>query len=438
MHARETGRVRSMQACDDISRRTFLTLGAMGGLSLAGFLRQQARGEIAGQRPAEAAIYVFLGGGPSHLDTFDPKPRAAVEYRGEFGAIDTRTPGMQLCEHLPRLASTSDLYTLVRGVAHNLGDHGLGTQYVNTGNRPSRQFMHPGIGSIILQSRGARVADLPPFIAVPDTMQQGGLLGIRYSPLATRTTPQIGRPFAIRGMALEKGQNAAAIEKREQLRRDLDRGLSPLAGDDSLLQGLDEFSDRAFDVISSPKTRLAIDLSRESPAFSTPFGNSSFGASLLMALRLVEAGVRFVTVSQGGWDTHQANFSTLRNRLPAVDQGLAGLLGGLKDRGLLDSTLVVVTGEFGRSPRVNENAGRGHHPQAMFTVIAGAGIPGGRTLGATDDTGAAPVDFECSPADVAASVLQAVGVNPSQEYRASNGRPMRYIAEGKVIRGLFG
>ncbi|HEY2250196.1 MAG TPA: DUF1501 domain-containing protein [Planctomycetaceae bacterium] len=431
-----------MGTCDRLSssRRSFLRTGALGGLSLslADYLRRQAAGDVSARHTADAAIFISLQGGPSHLDMFDMKPDAPAEYRGEFSPIDTSIAGFRVCQHLPHLAQCAGRFSVIRSVAHNLADHSLGQQYVVTGNRPAAGTDYPGLGALAIKERGAIAPDLPPFVAIPDTAQRGGYLGVGYSPLETQAQPTPRSPLKVRGISLANGVLPAEIAKRDKLRRELDRGLERLADEDELLHGLDEFSERALTIIMSDKTSEAFDLPKESPSFAAPFGATGFGLSCLAALRLVERGVRFVTLTNPGWDTHGNNFTTLkRTLLPDFDQGLAALLNGLHERGLLEKTAIVVTGEFGRTPRINSGAGRDHFPQAMTVVMAGGGITGGRVFGATDELGMAPVDFACSPGDIAASFLNSLGIDHHKENTTNTGRPLRLVGVGRVIPELF-
>lgn len=428
--------------CDGLRRRDFLRAGALGtlGLTLADHLRLSAAGELgrSGGGKATAAIFVNLGGGPSHLDSFDPKPEAPDDHRGEFAAIETATPGMLLSEHLPKLALESDKFVVVRGVSHTLAAHDLGTKYMNTGNRPLPSLEFPGYGSVVSKELGGP-PELPPFVAIPNTPQVPGYLGVRYAPLSTTATPRPGQPFTVRGISLGRGVTIEEIEKRKNLLKSLDRTFEGFERDSSLVEGLDEFSERAHRIISSPKAREAFDVSKESRSIARLFGTTPFSQSCLLAARLVEAGVRFATVSLGGWDTHQDNFNRLRDRLlPDLDAGIAGLLRALDAKGLLETTAVLVTGEFGRTPKINRTAGRDHYPRAMTVLMAGGGTRGGQVVGASDEKGTAPASGSgFSPDDVAASFYHALGIDHQKEYQTPTGRPVAIARHGNVIRELF-
>ncbi|MFN4258233.1 MAG: DUF1501 domain-containing protein [Gemmataceae bacterium] len=424
--------------CDGLSRRDFVKVGAVGalGFTLADFLRLARAGEARGGK-AKSAIFVWLGGGPTHLDSFDMKPDAPAEYRGEFQPIATNVPGIQICEHLPRLASCADTYAIVRGVSHTLAGHELGTTYLNTGSRPLPSLIYPGYGAVVSKEL-AGAADLPHFVAIPSTPQKAGYLGVRQAPLQTNDVPRPGLPFSVRGISLGNGLTVEEFEKRQNLLGQLDTTFQSLDNDNKLIEGLDRFSQQAYDMIRSPKARQAFDVSQEKPEIAERFGTQRFGMSCLLANRLIEAGVRYVTVSFGGWDTHGGNFRACKDSLlPQLDQGLAALLTTLRERGLLDSTLIFVTGEFGRTPKINERAGRDHWPRAMFVLLAGGGIRGGQVIGASDDKGMGPAGPAFSPDDVAASFYHGLGIDCRKEYHTSTGRPIMIVRDGHVIPDLF-
>ena len=426
--------------CDGVTRRDAIRVGAATGLSLATYLRMADAGQVNRQAVGQSAIFINLVGGPSHLDTFDPKPQAAREIRGEFAAIPTRLDGLQVCEHLPRLAQCADKLAVVRGVSHSLAAHPLGQQYIATGNRPLPSLEFPTYGSVVSKELPA-ADDLPAFVSIPRTAHGPGYLGVQYSPLMTNSNPQPGRPFNVRGISLAGGVSLAEMEKRQNLLQDLDQTFRAIEKDSDLLQGMDRFDQQAFEMISSRRAREAFDISREQPSFARPFGEDPFGLGCLLAVRLVRAGVRFTQVDLGGWDTHQDNFSRLKDGLlPRLDVGLSALLTGLESEGLLATTTVFVTGEFGRTPKVNERSdpgGRDHYSRCMFMLLAGGGIRSGQVVGASDENAAGPLDREISPADVAATFYQALGIDPRREYETRTGRPVMIVREGEPIDELL-
>lgn len=428
--------------CDGLGRRDFLRAGALslGGLSLGQYLRMASAGETAPSAKAKAAIFINLAGGPSHMDTFDMKPNAPETHRGEFKSISTCVPGIEICEHLPKLASVMDKFVILRGVSHSIADHNLGSEYVNCGNRPLPSLEFPGYSAIVSKELAGPV-DLPTAVAIPNAPnQRGGYLGVKYAPLATGIAPKAGVPFTVRGVSLGKGVTVADVEKRQGLLKDLDTAFAGFEQQNQLLDGLDRFSQQAYSIITSPRARKAFDISQENAEFAGQFGTTGFGLSCLLALRLVESGVRFITVTNGGWDTHNDGFNALKNKqLPPFDEGLAALMNGLAQRGMLDSTVVYVTGEFGRTPKVNtQRVGRDHYPRSMVMLLAGAGIRGGRVIGASDEKGEGPAEGRgISPDSVAASFYHTLGIDHTKEYHTPSGRPVMIVREGAVIEELF-
>lgn len=429
------------KTCDGVRRRDFLKVGVFAGtgMSLASYLRLTQAGEPRkGPGKATAAIHINLAGGPTHLDTFDLKPEAGKEFRGEFKPIPTNVPGIEISEHLPLLAQCADKFAILRGVSHSLAAHDLGTKYLNTGNRPLPSLVFPGYGSVVSKELEAP-ADLPPFVAIPNTPQVAGYLGVEYSPFSTQSSPRAGQAFNVRGITLGRGLTIEEIERRNGLRETLDRTFEGFESSD-LVHGLDQFASRAYSIISSKRCREAFDISKESPGIVKMFQEDGFSQSCLLATRLVEAGVRFVSLSNGGWDTHVDNFGRLKTKLlPELDGGLAGLFQTLADKGLLETTAVFVSGEFGRTPKINPRGGRDHYPRAMFVLMAGGGIQGGQVLGASDATGAGPADgVSISPDDVAATLYQTLGIDCTKEYHTSTGRPVMIVRNGTPLKALFG
>ena len=429
------------KTCDGVQRRDFLRVGVAGmaGMDLASYLSMAEAGELA-QSQGKNAIFVNLNGGPSHMDTFDLKPDAPTEYRGIFNPIKTNVNGVEFSEHLPNLAKCADKFAIFRGVSHTLGAHRLGTEYVNTGNRPLASLEYPGYGAVVTKEL-SEPTDIPQFVAIPRSSQRAGFLGVRYAPLNTGRTPTIGSPFSVRGVSLGSGLTVTEVKKRKSLLNDLDSTFAGVEQNSQLLEGLDEFSKQAHAMITSSRSRQAFDISKESDAFSAKFGESSFGASCLLATRLVEAGVKFVTLTYGGWDTHRDNFTSLKDRqLPSFDQGLAGLFVGLDEKGLLDSTVVYVTGEFGRTPKINSRTaegGRDHYPRCMFMLMAGGAVQGGQIIGESDDNASGPRHEGISPDDVAASFYHNLGIDPTMEYDTTTGRPITLVRDGRIIDELF-
>ncbi len=435
------------KTCDGMVRRDFLQAGVMGGvgLTLSNYLRLAEAGAVDQAAKAKRGIFINLAGGPSHMDTFDLKPDAPKEYRGTFNPIDTNVKGIQISEHLPKLAQCMDKFTILRGVSHTLGAHRLGSEYVNTGTKPLASLEYPGYGAVVAkETEKSNPVDLPAFVAVPNAgLQRPGFLGVKYAPLATGATPRSGSPFSVRGIALQNGLTVSDVEKRQGLLRDLDSTFKSAESNSQLLEGLDKFGEQAHSIITSKRSRDAFDISKESPAFAEKFGDSAFGSSCLLASRLVESGVRFVTLSLGGWDTHSDNFTRLKDRnLPSLDVGLSALLTGLEEKGLLESTAVFVTGEFGRTPKINTRSaegGRDHYPRCMFMLLAGGGINGGQVVGRSDDKATLPASEAegFRPDDAAATFYHALGIDHTKEYHSNTGRPIMIVRNGEVIQQLF-
>ena len=436
-------------------RRTMLQVGSLGllGLSQADLLR--AESEKAQQATAKSVILLFQFGGASHHDTFDMKPDAPAEIRGEFKPIKSAVAGRPVCEHLPKLARMADRYSLVRSVGHKSSSHNPGAYVSLTGreslvnivtlNASAHDFPHPG--SIVDYLDHAR-RDVPTSIALPTMIADGpfrtpgefaGLLGRRYDPVWVLKDPN-SKDFNVDELKLPSGVDVTRINDRQQSLQKLN-ALSQLADQTADIKGLTEYQARAVQLLTSEATRQAFDIHSESKATRDRYGRNQYGQSVLLARRLVEAGVRFVTVyysrSISGWDTHKNNFATLKgSRLPQTDLALSALLADLTDRGLLDETLVYWTGDFGRTPKINANAGRDHWPPCGTVLMAGGGIQGGRAYGSSDATGAYAQTNPSTPGDITATVFHALGFDPGTEIHDQLNRPLP-ISNGRAIRPLF-
>jgi hypothetical protein len=428
--------------CDGIARRDFLRVGAVTGfgfgVGLPQYLAHAAAGG-AGKGRARAAIFVRLEGGPSHMDTFDLKPDAPDTHRGEFKPIATNVDGVQICELLPKLAQCADKFAILRGVSHTLADHELGKLYMGTGNRPLPSLNFPTFGAVVTKELGAP-AELPGFVAVPNQGRNPtGYLGVEYGPFETGTTPTPGQPMKIRGLSLKDGVTLEDVDRRQNLVKRYDTAFGDYAHENKVLSGMDEFSQKAYAMMRSPAAREAFDISKESAGLTSLFGIDPFSQSCLLATRLVESGVKFVTVNLGGWDTHADNFKTLREKnLPLLDAGLSGLFSALALKGLLESTVVYVTGEFGRTPKITDKAGRDHYPRAMFALLAGGGLKCGQVVGASDAKAEGPENRALTPDDIAATFYHALGIDYRKEYKTPSGRPVMIARHGTPIPELIG
>ncbi len=367
------------------------------------------------------------------MDTFDMKPNAPASHRGEFSEISTNIPGIRISEHLPKLAKCADKYAILRGVSHTLAAHRLGSEYLMTGNRPLPALKHPTFCAVVLRELSAP-KDIPASVAIPNsTNAPTGFLGLEYEPFETGKILMMRDHLNIRGQSLSIGLASADID----LRHRCDAAFGSFLNHEKVPIGMDELSQKAYGNMGSPRARDAFDITQESSSISRLFGAQAFSQNCLLASRLVESGVRLVTIQFGGWDTHRDNFSRLRdNSLPNLDDGLSGLLRALESKSLLESTVVFVSGEFGRTPKINQRGGRDHYPQAMFCIFAGGGMQGGQVIGASDSKGEAPFDRMISPDDIAATFYHALGIDHTKEYHMPTGRPVVIVRHGKLIPEL--
>ncbi len=437
--------------CSGLTRRDCLRLGlgtAFGG-GLAHVLRLRAFAAANPAQPrmqAKGCILIWLDGGPTHYETFDPKPDAPAEIRGQFKAISTKVAGVRFSEHLTRLAAIADKLAVVRSIRHDQGNHGAGNHYMMTG-APTRipvscgafVSFHPSLGSVTACERGAP-AGLPAYFALPSMPRSGGpnFLGAKYAPFVVPDDPT-SPTFRVRDVALPAGLAGDRFAGRADLRRELDRLQrmnDPAAGDPA--GALDEHYQQAFDLMASPTAQAAFRLDREPDRVRDAYGRTPFGQRALLARRLVEAGVPFVTLQEGGWDHHSNLFGALKTRLPAFDQTVATLVKDLEQRGLLESTLVITLGEFGRTPQINKDAGRDHWSNAMSVLFAGGGTPGGQVVGATDVKGYSACERILSPENFAATVYAKLGIEPGKLLYAPNGRPVPLVSDPTPIRELMG
>jgi hypothetical protein len=424
-----------------VSRRNFIKIGTLGylGISLSQFLELEAAHASPDGPAATSVILLWMDGGPSHTDTFDPKPEGDSDVRGEFSAIPTNIAGIQVSEHLPLMARQMDKVTLIRAMSHNEGAHERACHTLLTGWHPLPALTYPSMGSVTAKELGMSGA-LPPYIAVPggafgQGYGQSGYLEAAYNPFSVPGDPNRAG-FSVQDVSLPQGITRERLDRRRSLLQAMD-GLYSQLDKSEAFQARDHFYQQAYTMITSAQTRKAFNIDEEPDAIRDLYGRNSFGQSCLLARRLVEAGVHFVTVNMGGWDTHVNNFKALKdNLLPPLDQGFAALLQDLHSRGILQHTLVLWMGEFGRTPHVNERAGRDHWPHSQTIVAAGAGVPGGHVLGSTDRNGTGPIDKSVSPADLVATVYTKLGIDIDEHYKTPEGRPIKIIAGGAPIEQL--
>ncbi|MCI0358971.1 MAG: DUF1501 domain-containing protein [Planctomycetaceae bacterium] len=443
--------------CDGIVRRDFVRLGLTGlfgaSLSLPRLLKAEAAAGQAAKDRGVSVIYVFLKGGLSTIDTLDMKPGAPAEFRGEFDPAPTSVPGLQICDLLPKLAGQLDKAALLRGFWHKNSDHGPADHYMLTGYFPQAGFnpslnpnnVRPSLGSIISKKLGPQgaarsAAAVPPYVCLPQTHNSAGAayLGATCAPLSVEADPS-APDFSVPDMMPPISLPADRLAARRELLRRVDQlHQSAEVQANSRAKSASVFQQRAMDLMLSPAAKQAFNIHAEPDKLRNEYGRHTLGQSCLMARRLVEAGVRCVTIEHSNWDTHDGNFTTLKNQLlPQLDPAVATLLRDLADRSLLAKTLVLVTGEFGRTPRINKNAGRDHWGPSFTVLLAGGGVEGGRVLGASDERAERPADAPHGPEDLFATISHLVGIDPSEEFHTPEGRPVKIVNNGKVIRGLL-
>jgi hypothetical protein len=432
----------SNRTCDGVSRRNFLRLGVlgMGGLTLPDLLRLRAQAAGQGQAVKDTAIIqVMLNGGPTHIDTYDLKPDAPKEFRGEFKPIATNVPGISICELFPLQARVMDKMTLIRSMYHSTADHNAGQHWIMTGFSTSQPGQNtnerPSVGSIVAKLRGANRPGLPPYVGIPNGPQysQAAYLGPGYNPFGLNGDP--AGNFQVRNLNPPGGLTLSRLEDRHYLLSKLDR-MERERDMSGVIDGLDRFTAQAYEMVTGPAARQAFDLSREDPRLRDRYGRNRLGQSCLLARRLVEAGVTFVTISDGGWDHHGQVFDSCKRQLPPLDAGVATLVEDLYDRGLAEKVLLIVWGEFGRTPRVNGNAGRDHWPGAMSALVAGGGLKMGQVVGATNSKAEQPTERGVQPQDLLQTVYRLLGIDSTQAFPNEAGRPMPVLNYGHAIEEL--
>jgi hypothetical protein len=434
--------------CSGASRRDCLQigLGTLLGGGLATALRAQASEGSKPSAVAKSCILIWMDGGPTHYETFDPKPGAPSEIRGEFKPLSTKVPGIIVSEHMKKLAGLMDKIALVRSIRHDQGNHGAGNHYMMTGAPPRIPVgcgafvsFHPSLGSVVAQEIGAP-AGLPAYFSMPSMSRSGGpnFLGAQYAPFVVDGDPN-NKNFRVRDVTIPTELSVDRFTDRCDLRKDVDqfqRLLDKNLADPAL--GLDEHYQQASKLMQSKQAQAAFDISREPDAVRDAYGRNGFGQRALLARRLVEAGVPFITLYDGGWDHHSKLFDALKKRLPSWDQTVAALIHDLDQRGLLDSTMVIALGEFGRTPQINKDGGRDHWSNAMSVLFSGGKTPGGQAIGATDRQGFAAVERVLSPESFTSTIYAKLGIDPGKILYAPNGRPSHLVSDPTPIKELMG
>lgn len=458
-----------------LSRRTFLQVGTLGlsGLSLADWLRLQAQAGEDAAAPETSVIFIWLPGGPPHMEMYDMKPEAPSDYRGDFNPIPTNVSGLDVCEHMPRHAACADKYNIIRSISHNFADHGGGHKRFLTGRDPKQPvgFIndYPMVGSIVSKCRERVNIGLPNYIAGTEPGRAGidvYSFGSAYLPPSTYPFMVTGDPtdekFEVKNIALDKSLESR-LDDRIRLLDGVDR-LRKTIDQSGMMESMDEFNQRAVSLLTSPKARDAFDLSQEPESLRRRYGNHCWGQRALMARRLVEAGCSFVTMvyenpyqsgverlKQGvyNWDSHAVNchlYDDGKVRLPIYDQAVTALVEDLYARGLDKKVLLIVTGEFGRTPRISsqigtqtgvKQPGRDHWPNAMSMLVCGGGMRTGQVIGSTTAKGEVPKDRPLTPNDLWATMYRHLGINPEWSFPDHNGRPMPILPYGEPIAELL-
>jgi hypothetical protein len=448
--------------CDGHSRRSFLKVGSLGlagaSLSLADFLRARAIAAAEGQTgPADrSVILVWLDGGPPQHETYDPKPDAPVEFRGPLKAMSTRVPGIQISELLPYHARLMDKISIIRSMHHDNGDHFAAAHWMLTGYLGSTGAdlppQYPSAGSIITKLAGARKRGMPAYVGLPNThsvglvpgYHGGAYLGVAYNPFVADGDPN-SDGYQVPNLALPSGVDPPRVENRRSLLGTFDRARRDVDGS-GLMDGLDKFDQQAFTMVLGEAARSAFDIRKEDPRLRDRYGRHQWGQSALLGRRLVEAGVRFVTLTFSGWDYHSSLERGMKSVLPILDAAVGSLIDDLDERGLLDSTMVLVMGEFGRTPRMNTTGvpgsdpipGRDHWGNVMSVLAAGGGFARGRVVGSSNSRGEVPKDRPVLPQDLLVTIYNQLGLNTETTFVNRSGRPVTIGSNGQVISELLG
>lgn len=427
----------------DYSRRGFLQVGLLGGLGLTlpQFLQMEAKGAQKDYKTregvAKSVIQIFLPGGMAHQESWDPKPFAPSEYRGPFSPINTTIKGEKFSQYLKATAKVADKMTIIRSMAHGEAAHERGTHNMFTGYKPSPALEYPSIGAVVAHELGVRNS-LPPYVCVPSVPNEfanSGYLSSAYGPFAIGADPSRA-DFKVRDLNLPSGVDDKRFSRRRSLLETVDNHFRELEKSDAL-DSMDAFYQHAYSLISSQQAREAFNLKAEPEAIREKYGMNQPGQRMLLARRLVEAGTRFVSLTAGGWDHHDNIKSAMSRTLPPVDQALATLISDLDERGLLESTLVMVTSEFGRTPKINATGGRDHWPRVFSVALAGGGTQRGMIYGSSDALGAEPEEDRVEIEDLATTVYNQLGITGDKELMSPGDRPIEIVDGGNVIDGIL-
>ena len=425
-------------------RRSFLTVGAVGGLGLTladYFQLQKAQAEQKQydniEAKAKSIIHIYLPGGMAHQESFDPKPFAPIEYRGEMKPIATKVAGEQFCESVPKIASIADKITVIRSMSHGEAAHERGTHNMFTGYRPSPALIFPSMGSVVSHEYGPR-NNLPPYVCIPNQPNEfagTGYLSSSFAPFSLGADPAAGG-FKVRDLSLPDDVDNARFQRRQSALDAVNSYFTKKEKSDEM-SAMSTFYERAHSLVSSEQARAAFDIDAEPAKIRDEYGRNQAGQRMLMARRLVAAGVRFVSLTYGGWDHHTNITKAIQGQMPSFDQAFATLITDLDRNGLLDETLVMVSSEFGRTPKINANAGRDHWPKVFSVVLAGGGIKRGLVYGTSNATASEPEFDAIGPADLATTVYNQLGIVADKELMSPGDRPIEIVDGGKVRQALL-
>ncbi|MFM8250110.1 MAG: DUF1501 domain-containing protein [Planctomycetota bacterium] len=426
-----------------VSRRGFLTVGALSGLGLTLADYFQLRHAHAEKKEydfieakAQSIIHIFLPGGMAHQESFDPKPYSPIEYRGEMKTIKTNT-GEEFSETLPKLSQVADKIAVIRSMTHGEAAHERSTHNMFTGYKPSPALIYPSMGSVVSHEYGPR-NNLPPYVCVPNVPTEfasSGYLSSSFAPFSLGADPAAGG-FKVQDLNLPNGVTDQRFARRRSALEAVNDYFAKRDKSDNV-GAMNTFYDRAYSLISSPQAREAFNIDAEPAALRDAYGRNTAGQRLLMARRLVGAGVRFVSLTYGGWDMHNGITAGMRGQMPALDQALSTLIQDLDKNGLLKTTMIMVSSEFGRTPKINGTAGRDHWPKVFSVMLAGGGIKGGLIYGSSNATASEPEDDPVGPGDLATTVYHLLGIVADKELMAPGDRPIEIVDGGNVIKDLI-
>ncbi len=420
-----------------MNRRDFLYTGLVGGLGLTVGDALQAQSQSNITPKAQSIIHIYLPGGSAAQETWDPKINAPIEYRGPLGSVQTSIPGVHFSEYMKETAKIADKITVVRSMTHGEAAHERGTHNMFTGYRPSPALKYPSFGSVVAHEYGSRNY-LPPYVCVPNMNSEDagtGYLSKAFGPFSLGSDPA-SKDFAVRDLKVSPSVGEERFARRRSILDTVDEHFRSLEKADAIAS-MNQFYQQAYDLVSSQQAREAFELTKETDSMRSMYGNNAAGQRFLMARRLVEAGVRFVSVTYGGWDMHAGIANGIKNQLPSFDQAYAALINDLDQRGLLDSTIVMVSSEFGRTPKINKDAGRDHWPRVFSVAFAGGGFKRGYIHGASNAIGAEPEEKPLTVENMAATIYNQIGIDPSKHLIADGNRPVSIVYNGTVETDLL-